>query len=84
MYISSIDAPSIYHLWWCSEVVLPAMTSPEVITCGCTTGYDITGSCITGYDVTGSYIPENDVTGSRETETGNEREIISRVFTRFS
>ena len=30
---------------------------------------------VTGYDVTG-----NDVTGSREPETGNEREIISRVF----
>jgi hypothetical protein len=42
------------------------------------TGYDVTRSCITGYDVTGScntgsYITGNDV-------TGNEREIISRVF----
>jgi hypothetical protein len=36
---------------------------------------DVTGSCITEYDVTGY-----DVTGSRESETGNGREIISRVF----
>ena len=36
---------------------------------------DVTGSCITGSCITG-----NDVTGSREPE--NEREIISRVFSR--
>ena len=41
---------------------------------GIVTGYDVTGNCITGNDVTGY-----DVTGSREPETGNEREIISRV-----
>jgi hypothetical protein len=47
---------------------------------GDVTGYDVTGSCITGNDVTGSCITGNDVTGSRVPETGNEREIISRVF----
>ena len=45
---------------------------------GIVTGYDVTGSCITGNDVTGY-----DVTGSREPETGNEREIISRVYPVF-
>jgi hypothetical protein len=35
----------------------------------------VTGNDVTGYDVTGSCITGNDVTG-----TGNEREIISRVF----
>jgi len=35
-------------------------------------------SDVTGYDVTGSCI-----TGNREPETGNEREIISRVFPVF-
>jgi hypothetical protein len=57
---SSIEAPSIYYLRWCSEVV------PEVIagaTGSCITGYDVTGSCITGSCITG-----NDVTGSREPE----------------
>jgi hypothetical protein len=57
---SSIEAPSIYYLRWCSEVV------PEVIACAtgnCITGYDVTGSCITGSCITG-----NDVTGSREPE----------------
>ena len=46
--MSSIEAPSTYHLRWCSEMV------PEVIAYAC-----ITGSYITGYDVTG-----NDVTGT--------------------
>ena len=50
--VSSIEAPSIYYLWWCCVVV------SEVIVCACATG-----SCINGYDVTG-----NDVTGSREPE----------------
>jgi hypothetical protein len=57
------------------------MTSPEVngscITGSCTTGNDITGSCITGNDVTNYDVTG---TGSREPETGNEREIMSRVF----
>ena len=39
---------------------------------GIDTGYDVTGNCITENDVTG-------YDGSREPETGNEREIISRV-----
>jgi hypothetical protein len=52
------------------------------VTGSCITGYDVTGSCITGYDVTGNDVTGNDVTetGNREPETGNEREIISRVF----
>ena len=44
------------------------MTSPEVASPE-VTGNDVTGSCITGNDVTG---------------TGNERKIISRIFTRIS
>jgi hypothetical protein len=46
---------------------------------------DVTGSYITGNDVIGSCITGNDVTGtgSREPETGNEREIISRVLPVF-
>jgi hypothetical protein len=67
----SIEAPSIYYLRWCSEVV------PEVIACACATG-----SCITGYDVTGSCITGSYITGNDV--TGNEREIISRVFPRNS
>ena len=67
MIASSIEAPSIYYLRWCSEVV------PEVIACACATG-----SCITGYDVTGSCITGSCITGNDV--TGNEREIISRVF----
>ena len=47
--ISSIEAPSSYHLWWCCVVV------PEVIVCA-----GATGSCITGYDVTGSCITGNE------------------------
>jgi hypothetical protein len=49
------------------------------------TGNDVTGSCITGNDVTGNDVTRYDVTGtrSREPETGNEREIISRVYTVF-
>jgi hypothetical protein len=54
------------------------------------TGNDVTGSCITGNDVTGNDVTGNDVTRydvtgtrSREPETGNEREIISRVYPVF-
>jgi hypothetical protein len=43
------------------------------------------GSCITGNDVTGNDVTRYDVTGtgSREPETGNDREIISRVYPVF-
>jgi hypothetical protein len=49
------------------------------------TGNDVTGSCITGNDVTGNDVTRYDVTGtrSREPETGNEREILSRVYPVF-
>ena len=55
------------------------------VTGSCITVYDVTGSCITGNDVTGNDVTRYDVTetGSREPETGNEREINSRVLPVF-
>jgi hypothetical protein len=70
---SSIEAPSIYYLRWCSEVV------PEVIACA-----GATGSCITGYDVTGSCITGSYITGSREPEMkGRYFPAFFRYFPRF-
>ena len=47
------------------------------------TGNDVTGSCITGGDRVRMYYRKSpEVTGNDVTE--NEREIISRVFTRIS
>ena len=45
------------------------VTSPEVIAWACATGSGITRNAVTGNDVAG---------------TGNDREIISRVFIRIS
>ena len=55
--LSSIEAPSSYHLWCCCVVV------PEAIVYACATG-----SSITRNDVTGSCITGNDLTVSRESE----------------